>query len=589
MIPDCELLRRYADARDEAAFAEVVRRHADLVYSAALRLTGGDTQLAQDVAQKVFTTMANKAAALSRHTSLAGWLHTTTRYAASVAVRGERRRQTREREAIAMEHNPTTTEADWMQLEPLLDEAVGQLRVSDREAVLLRYFQGKSHREVAMELGWSEAVARKRVERALDQLRTHFTRRGVTVSSIVLATAMTANSVQAAPAGLAANLTSVSLANAAKAGLAGTFLKGITMTLKTKIALTTIVVIGLSAIPAVLLSNAMAQDNDLNTGLAQENNSLQKQVNQLNQKLRDLNPARTPAQIQAMAHGYLPVSLDAIKNLHFSIADNFKLDSVAAGLLGMTPAEVTQVQNVLNELQSRVQAYEKANLRVMTPAEVQNNSLIMNFLTENPGTQSAYEIPPMSEEMRAEQLQWLSDSLAEALGPERGAVLLSKALNTSGGVNDQLWLRPNFYQAIVFSDTVDASGTPRSSWRSFSDTLDGPGFGGGSINDPQPYPEEWAGLMKDLRGNVHPPEPALSPQEAAVQSNLRQIAAAAAQYMLDNGIRTVTVQQLLRGTPSYLRLPTPVAGENYGNLVINQTDTSISVEVPNLGTVTLDL
>jgi len=202
MIPDCDLLRQFVEQGDEAAFAEIVRRHADLVYSAALRLTSGNAALAQDVSQQVFIGLARKAGALSRHATLVGWLHLATRFAARDAIRSEQRRQIREQEAHLM-HDDSSSTPDWDQIQPWLDEAVGQLNAADGEAVLLRFFQGKSHREVGEILGLSEDSARKRVERALEKLRKHFARKGVGVSSALLAAAMTSNAVQAAPAGSA--------------------------------------------------------------------------------------------------------------------------------------------------------------------------------------------------------------------------------------------------------------------------------------------------------------------------------------------------------------------------------------------------
>ena len=109
MTPDCELLRRYAETRSEEAFAELVGRHLDLVYSAALRQVNGEVSLAQDVAQNVFTDLARKAAALADRQSLTGWLYTGARFAAIKAVRAERRRCAREQEAHTMRdllHDP---------------------------------------------------------------------------------------------------------------------------------------------------------------------------------------------------------------------------------------------------------------------------------------------------------------------------------------------------------------------------------------------------------------------------------------------------------------------------------------------------
>ena len=96
MTPDNELLRRYAETKSEEAFAELVRRHIDLVYSAVLRPLNGDVHLAQDAAQSVFTDLARKAAALSRCATLTGWLYTSARFAAAEIVRTETRRRGRE-------------------------------------------------------------------------------------------------------------------------------------------------------------------------------------------------------------------------------------------------------------------------------------------------------------------------------------------------------------------------------------------------------------------------------------------------------------------------------------------------------------
>ena len=96
MNDDAELLCRYANEGSESAFAELVRRHVDLVYGAALRRTGGDPHRAADVAQQVFTTLARGARKLSHHALLPAWLHTATRNAALNLMISEKRRQTRE-------------------------------------------------------------------------------------------------------------------------------------------------------------------------------------------------------------------------------------------------------------------------------------------------------------------------------------------------------------------------------------------------------------------------------------------------------------------------------------------------------------
>ncbi len=143
MSEDAELLRRYAEDRSEEAFAELVRRHLNLVYFAALRQVGGDAHRAKDVTQVVFTDLARKAAALSRHAVLTGWLYTSTHYAAAKAVRTEQRRQTHEQEAQTMNEilQDATPATDWDRLRPVLDDVMLQLNEPDREAVLLRFLR----------------------------------------------------------------------------------------------------------------------------------------------------------------------------------------------------------------------------------------------------------------------------------------------------------------------------------------------------------------------------------------------------------------------------------------------------------------
>ncbi|HEY3856880.1 MAG TPA: sigma-70 family RNA polymerase sigma factor [Verrucomicrobiae bacterium] len=148
MSQDAELLDRYAKSRSEPAFAELVGKHVDLVYSAAIRMVNGDTHRAQDVTQQVFTELARRAGTLARHPALAGWLYTTSRQMACRAIRSEQRRVVREQTAHSMNEAQRQPEADlnWEQLRPVLDEAMHELNQTDRLAVLLRFFQNKTRR-----------------------------------------------------------------------------------------------------------------------------------------------------------------------------------------------------------------------------------------------------------------------------------------------------------------------------------------------------------------------------------------------------------------------------------------------------------
>jgi DNA-directed RNA polymerase specialized sigma24 family protein len=135
MVDDQQLLRQYAADGSEAAFGELVGRYVNLVYSAALRRTGGDIHLAQDVAQMVFTDLARKASSLPRGVVLGGWLHRATSYATAQLLRSERRRQAREQEAVAMNALTSEPAPDWEQIHPLLDEALDRLGAADRDAL----------------------------------------------------------------------------------------------------------------------------------------------------------------------------------------------------------------------------------------------------------------------------------------------------------------------------------------------------------------------------------------------------------------------------------------------------------------------
>ncbi len=246
--PDAQLLRDYAQTGDEAAFREIVARHTDLIYSAALRQMSSP-DLARDVAQSVFTDLARKADSLAEtlleNASLLGWLYRGTRYAALRQLRDDRRRHARERQVMEQLDPASEPATDWDRVHPLLDEAMADLSDEDREAVLLRYFKNHDFRAIGASLGVSEDAAQKRVSRALEKLRADFARRGATTTALALSTALSANAVTPAPAGLAATFSNAALAGKAVA-VTATITKTIAMTTiqKTLIAATIAIVAG---------------------------------------------------------------------------------------------------------------------------------------------------------------------------------------------------------------------------------------------------------------------------------------------------------------------------------------------------------
>ncbi|MEO6182136.1 MAG: sigma-70 family RNA polymerase sigma factor, partial [Verrucomicrobiota bacterium] len=164
---DSELLQQFAHDRSEDAFAMLVRRHVDLVYSAALRQVRS-TQLAEEISQTVFLDLSRHADKLTPETILTAWLYRVTRRTSIDVVRSESRRQLREQIAVELA-DMNSPDTHWMQIEPLLDEAMDTLDEADRSSILLRYFENKSLREVGQTLGTSDDAAQKRVSRAVER------------------------------------------------------------------------------------------------------------------------------------------------------------------------------------------------------------------------------------------------------------------------------------------------------------------------------------------------------------------------------------------------------------------------------------
>ena len=274
MTDSQQLLAEYRQNGSDAAFRELVTRYLDLVYSTALRLVEGDTHRAEDVTQTVFVDLARKARTLPHEVRLGGWLHRDTCLVAGHTMRGERRRQSRERQAVEMNVLQNHSGADFSQVAPLLDEAINELGEAERTAILLRFFEQQDFRAVGQALGSSEDAARMRVTRALDKLHKLLSHRGVTLSAAALGTALATEAVTAAPAGLAGSVAATVLAGAAAGG-------GITATLVKLTTMTRVKMVVVSAFAVAGLTTFVAIQHQAQDALRAQDKSLRQQSEEL--------------------------------------------------------------------------------------------------------------------------------------------------------------------------------------------------------------------------------------------------------------------------------------------------------------------
>jgi len=264
---DSALLRQFAEFNSDEAFAALVTRHINLVYSVALRQVG-NPHAAEEITQAVFIILAKKAASLRHDKALSSWLFQTTRLTANNFIRSEIRRHRREEEAYMQSVLDEAGTEAWPKIAPLLDDAVAGLREKDRQAIVLRFYEGRNLREVGLALGASEDAAEKRVNRALEKLRGHFGRQGVAASSSVVISLMSAHAVHAAPTGLASAVTASSLAGATASsslGLASLTIKMMLMKKTTTIGLAVIALAALVTVPVTWTIVKRAKANALVT------------------------------------------------------------------------------------------------------------------------------------------------------------------------------------------------------------------------------------------------------------------------------------------------------------------------------------
>lgn len=299
---DSQLLSDYAQNGSERAFRDLVARHIDLVYSAALRQCGGNAHDAKEVTQMVFIDLARKAGELHKHPLLVAWLHRSTRWASAKLHRGESRRLRKELLAgndPLLKPEPAAAEVDWNAVRPVLDEALDSLSESERRAILLRFFENQDFEHIGSGLGLPANTARMRVSRALDKLAAALSKKGIRSTSAALGLALAANSVQAAPLELASGIANTALAQAAAVSAGGGLL-GFLAGTKLQLSLASAVALGLGGGLAYSL-NASANEARLLEAILQENEALRAEISSNKTRLSSFESQGQEAATKAAA------------------------------------------------------------------------------------------------------------------------------------------------------------------------------------------------------------------------------------------------------------------------------------------------
>jgi RNA polymerase sigma factor (sigma-70 family) len=242
------LLKRFTGSGDAEAFAEIIRRHAGLVYGAALRILA-DVDRASDVAQETFLQLTKDAGHVTG--SLPGWLHRVATHKAIDCMRRDASRRHREKEYVAQQP-PSGESVEWKEISPYVDVGLRELDPELREVLILHFLEGQTTREIALRKGASQATVSRRIGAGVEQLRAKLRRRGILIAVGALSVLLGDNGVQAAPLPLLTELGKMAMVGgAASAGAAGAgfglhaVASGVVAAVKTKaVAVAAVAVIG---------------------------------------------------------------------------------------------------------------------------------------------------------------------------------------------------------------------------------------------------------------------------------------------------------------------------------------------------------
>lgn len=454
---DVRKLRQFVFSQDEQAFTALVRSKIAFVHSAALRQVGGNEHMAREVTQTVFTELVRHAPALSRGSSLTGWLYVSTRFAARNAWRKERRWRDRQEEGNHMQelNRERYDEHEWEEIRPILDKAMSELNEADRAAVLSRYFEGRSVGEIAAQTGLAENTARMRIARALDRLRARLERRGIRSTAAALSAVLTSKAVAAAPAGLAESVASGSVVRAALAG-AGPLaawrtaefiiMKKITLGLASALLVaggaTVWMIHSRQSAPAEAAAISFPASSDV-LALRKENRALRAENAQLRLSAlagaSNAKPAE-PAGLDKL-QWLAAMKRQGILETPVPVMDGRgKVDPKFADLFHLTPAEASAMQAALDSARTRLNALAQANAKVV---EDSPNRFVLS-------------VTPFPEE-GGQVYDETFASLARVLGSEREAIFLALSANQFEGEFQQFGAAP---RTVTLTKDPNAPGAP---------------------------------------------------------------------------------------------------------------------------------
>ena len=388
MTNDTTLLQTFVAEHSDTAFRALVELRIDFVHAAALRQVGGDAHLAREVTQNVFLDLARKARTLAGRPNLTGWLYTSTRFAAAKARRSRGRRMNYETKAHAMHEilsSGSASAIEWNELRPVIDDALGGLGANDRNAILLRFFEGRSHAEVGAAIGLAENSARMRVERALEKLRERLAQRGITSTATALGVALAQQPAIAAPVGLAASISGGALAGAAitagGTGLGAAFsvlhFMGSTKLMVGTVA--TIAAVGIGAwlsgsrrddIHTDARSATVALAGTEITALREENLRLRDELSRRSSAgERSSAAAGSTTRASTSVVDTLRVLIDLrrrkLANLEFEfVGEGARLEPAFVELFALSPTEVTTLQGTLDATRERIASLIRENTSV---------------------------------------------------------------------------------------------------------------------------------------------------------------------------------------------------------------------------------